>query len=56
MADDDSLLDVFVNVKPRFDQDFDALMSDLMKKVRERFINMAPVVVPVTAGLSLIHI
>ena len=50
MADDDSLLDVFVNVKPRFDQDFDQLMSDLMNRVRDRFINMAPVVVPVQAG------
>lgn len=48
MADDDSLLDVFVNVRPRFEQDMDEIAENAIKKLKEKFVNakLPPLVIP----------
>ena len=56
MADDDSLLDVFVNIKTRFDQDLEKMTQDVLDKVKDKFINFKlpaiKVAAPVVSGGS----
>ena len=37
MADDESLLDVFVNIKPRFDQNFDQMVDEAKERMLKKF-------------------